>query len=244
MNAFLRTIRLFAFLVAVSPARADEAGWIDLTRGPKPLGAFAGKNDDWVVAGDAAKDATNPRRLTARPGEGVLAPRSGSGAENLVTRQRFADVEVRAEFLIAQGSNSGVKLMGLYEIQIADSHAKKTLTGSDCGGVYPRGEQSPLYHVIDKGTPPRVNAARPAGAWQELGIVFRAPRFGADGRKTANARFVKVTLNGQTIHENVELFYPTGSAWRLSKEVPAGPLLLQGDHGPVAFRNVRVRPVK
>jgi hypothetical protein len=133
--------------------------------------------------------------------------------------------------------------MGLYEIQIFDSHGKKELTGSDCGGIYPRGEQQPKYHTIDKGVPPRVNAARPAGEWQTLDITFRAPRFDADGKKTVDARFVKVVLNGQVIHENEAVHYPTGSAWRLAKEVPRGPLLLQADHGPVAFRNVRVRPV-
>ena len=60
------------------------------------------------------------------------------------------------------------------------------------------------------------------------------------GRKIANARFEKVVLNGMVIHEDVELPYPTGHAWR-RKEKPLGPLLLQADHGPVAFRNVRIR---
>ena len=58
----------------------------------------------------------------------------------------------------------------------------------------------------------------------------------------ANARFVKIVLNGQVIHENVEVPTPTGSAWRLKKETAEGPLLLQGTHRPVAFRNVRIRP--
>jgi hypothetical protein len=73
-------------------------------------------------------------------------------------------------------------------------------------------------------------------------VLFLAPRFNAQGKKTANARFVKVILNGQVIHENVDLKTPTGHAWR-NKEVAQGPLLLQADHGPVAFRNVRVRPL-
>jgi hypothetical protein len=52
---------------------------------------------------------------------------------------------------------------------------------------------------------------------------------------------VKVVLNGTVIHENVELKTPTGNAWR-DQELPRGPLLLQADHGPVAFRQIRVRP--
>ena len=70
-----------------------------------------------------------------------------------------------------------------------------------------------------------------------------APRFDKDGKKTANARIVKATLNGQVIHENVELLTPTGHNYT-KPEMATGPLMLQGDHGPVAFRNVKVRAVK
>jgi putative membrane-bound dehydrogenase-like protein len=219
------------------------AGWITLF-GDKDLGAWDKPAKEWIIAGDAALDAMNPRRLVPKPGTGVLVNGPKGRAANLVSKEKFTDVEAHVEFLIPKGSNSGVKLMGLYEIQIFDSYGKKELTGSDCGGVYPRGEQEPKYHTIDKGVPPRVNAARPAGEWQTLDITFRAPRFDADGKKTADARFIKVVHNGQVIHEDVPVHYPTGSAWRLEKEIPRGPLLLQADHGPVAFRNVRVRPIQ
>jgi putative membrane-bound dehydrogenase-like protein len=224
------------------PLPAEEAGWITLF-GDKDLGAWDKPAKEWIVAGDAELDPKNQRRLVPKPGTGVLVNGPKGRAADLVSKQQFTDVEVHVEFLIPKGSNSGVKLMGLYEIQIYDSHGKKELTGSDCGGVYPRGEQEPRYHVIDKGVPPRVNAARPAGEWQTFDITFRAPRFDADGKKTADARFVKVVHNGQVVHEDVAVHYPTGSAWRLAKEIPRGPLLLQADHGPVAFRNVRVKPV-
>ena len=134
-----------------------------------------------------------------------------------------------------------MKLAGLYEIQILDSHGVEALTGDMSGGVYPRAENEPDYHHIDGGFPPRVNAARPAGEWQTLEIGFVAPRFNRGGKKTSNARFTRVVLNGQVIHENVELASPTGAAWRLYPERPCGPLLLQGDHGPVAFRKIEVR---
>jgi hypothetical protein len=165
-------------------------------------------------------------------------------ASNLVTREKYTDLEAHVEFLVARGSNSGVKMMGLYEIQIYDSHEVKELTGDHCGGVYPRGENQPRYHTIDKGIPPRVNAAKPPGEWQTLDIVFQAPRFDESGKKVRNARFLKVLLNGEVVQENAELLYPTGAAWRLAKEIPEGPFFLQGDHGPVAFRNVRIRPLK
>ena len=133
-----------------------------------------------------------------------------------------------------------MKLQGLYEIQISDSVAARKLTGSESGGVYPRAELLPRYHHLDDGYAPKVNAARPAGEWQTLDLIFKAPRFDAAGKKIANARFVKVVLNGQVVQEDLELKAPTGHAWRLP-EVPRGPLMLQADHGPVAFRNIRVR---
>jgi hypothetical protein len=213
---------------------------LDLSSTPDALKQWESVSKDWIVAGSVGLDSKNPKMLAADAGQGVLVNGVKGRAANLVTKQKFTDVEVHVEFLIPQKSNSGVKLMGLYEIQIYDSFGKKELTGSDCGGVYPRGENEPKYHTIDKGTPPRVNACKPAGEWQTLDIVFKAPRF-EEGKKKTNAQFVKVTLNGQVIHENVAVECPTGSAWRLKKETPTGPLLLQSDHGPVAFRNVRIR---
>jgi hypothetical protein len=228
-------------LFAALAGGAAESGWIDLT-GDKELTAWTPPTDGWVIAGGIALDPQNPRRLAWKPGSGILVNGPKGSARNLVTRQKFTDLEAHVEFLIAKGSNSGVKFMGLYEIQIVDSNGRKELTGDSCGGIYPRAEEKPRYHHIDQGVPPKVNAAKPAGEWQTLDMVFQAPRFDAAGQKIANARFVKVVLNGQVVQENVEVPWPTGAAWRQRQEVPAGPFLLQGDHGPVAFRNVRIRP--
>lgn len=166
----------------------------------------------------------------------------GSHARDLVTIAEYADVDVRLEFMIARRSNAGVKLMGLYEIQIFDSFGKTRLTGSDCGGIYPRGEDKPRYHTIDDGVPPRFNACKPAGEWQTLEIRFLAPKFDGD-KKTSPAKFVRVALNGVVVHRDVAVNYPTGVNWRLAKEKPSGPLLLQADHGAVAYRNVCIRPL-
>jgi len=74
-------------------------------------------------------------------------------------------------------------------------------------------------------------------------VLFRAPRFDASGKKTENARFIKVTHNGQVVHENVEAPRPTCAAHWLD-EKPTGPIMLQGDHGPVAYRNIRIKKVE
>ena len=188
-------------------------------------------------------DPQNQKRLLAKPGKGVLVNGKTGRTNDILSKEKFKDIEVHAEFLIPKGSNSGIKFEGWYEIQIFDSWGVKNPTGSDCGGIYPRAELSPVYHHIDNGTPPKVNACRPPGEWQTLDMIFQAPRFDADGNKTANARFVKVILNDKVVQEDVEVKYPTGNNWH-NKEIPSGPLLLQADHGPVAFRNIRVRPYK
>ena len=119
-------------------------------------------------------------------------------------------------------------------------------TGAHCGGVYPRAEGepgTPTYRHIDKGSPPRVNAAKPPGQWQTLDIIFQAARFDENGNKTAHARFVKVVHNGMVIQEDVEMPYAHGPNWD-RKQYPRGPIIFQGDYGPIAFRNIRVRPWK
>ena len=118
--------------------------------------------------------------------------------------------------------------------------ADEKLNGEDCGGVYPRAVAKPKYTHIDKGIAPKTNACKAPGEWQALDISFLAPRFDKEGKKTENARLPKVSLNGKVIHEDVELKTPTGDRWP-NKEMAEGPIMLQGDHGPVAFRHVTVR---
>ena len=227
-------------LFASFPIVAADAPWTELFAGDK-LDAFAGKTDGWAWAKGVTLDPANPKKLKFEAGAGVLVNGEKGTARDLYTKEKYGDLEIHVEFLIGKGSNSGVKFHGHYEIQITDSAGKKELTGDDCGGIYPRAELRPRYRHLDKGIAPKVNAARPAGEWQTLEATFLAPRFDAAGKKVANARIVKATLNGSLIHEGQELQTPTGHNWT-KKETPTGPLLLQGDHGPVAFRNVRVRP--
>lgn len=195
---------------------------------------------DWQVAGAVSLDPGDPKRFLIRPGKGVLVNGPNGRTAELVTKTEFGDVEIHVEFCITKNSNSGVYLMGQYEVQIYDSYGveKDAYPGIECGGIYPRW----IHEQNVEGHSPRVNASKPPGEWQTFDIVFRAPRFDASGKKTANARVVRITHNGQLIHENVELNGPTrGSLWEDDK--PVGPLRFQGDHGPVAFRNVRIKPI-
>lgn len=156
----------------------------------------------------------------------------------LYTKDEYADVAVDLEFMIPKGSNAGIYLQGRYEIQIFDSYGVDKPKYSDLGGLYERGGQADGY----EGVPPRVNAARRPGAWQTLRIVFRGPRFDDAGRKIANARFERVVVNGQLVHENQPVTGPTRAA-QYRDEQPRGPITIQGDHGPIAIRRFQVTSI-
>jgi len=197
----------------------------------------------WMTAESVTLDpATEGKKFKITPGKGILVNGAGGRTCDLITTEQYGDCEVHLEFTVAKGSNSGVYLEGKYEIQIFDSFGKKDWTYSDCGAIYPRW----INNENTEGHKPKVNVSKAPGEWQTFDIVFKAPRFDANGKKTANAKFVKVLQNGVVIHENVELNGVTRGAigGNLAKEVTVGPLRLQGDHGPVAFRNIRIRPLK
>lgn len=230
---------LLGLFTATSPA-ADEA--VTLIGPEKGLDAWKAPTGAWKVVGEVKVNPEDERRLVGEPGEGVIFNGEGGRTSNLYSKQDFGDVALHAEFFIPKGSNSGVKFQGLYEIQILDSYGKAEARGTDCGGIYPHADLLPRYHYLDEGHAPATNAAKPPGQWQTLDVVFRAPRFDASGKKVADARIESATLNGRTIHENVALDSPTGHAYD-EPEVARGPLMLQADHGPVAFRNLVVRPL-
>jgi hypothetical protein len=238
--ALLAVAMLTATAIA---AEADEWKPLLKTGSDSPWQKVA---EGWIETNEVKLKAEMPNRLEAtKADKGEIWVNGELGrVSNLVTKETYGDCEVHVEFLIAKRSNSGIKFHALYEIQILDSAGKPTdmLTGNDCGGIYPRAENKPKYHHIDKGVPPKTNSAKPAGEWQTLDVVFQAARFDAEGKKMRNARIVKAVLNGEVIHENVELLTPTGANY-VREETATGPFMLQADHGPVAFRNVKIRAI-
>jgi len=198
------------------------------------------KPDGWSVAKAVEGDPKEKRWSKVEPGAGILINGEQGKAGNLVTKAEFGDVTVQVEFMIPKGSNSGIYFQQCYEIQILDSFGKadSALSVHDCGAIYERWDEKRDPKGYE-GTAPTTNASKAIGEWQTFEIVFRAPRFDAEGKKTENARFVKVVHNGTVIHENVELTGPTrgGNA----KETAKGPFTIQGDHGPVAIRKFEIR---
>lgn len=210
---------------------------------------FNGKNLDgwkgqwegnkWMVVSDVSLNKSDHKVFAFEDGEGVLVNGPEGKTTNLVSDYQFGDCQLSIEFCVPLGSNSGVYFQGLYEIQVFDSYGKEKVEFSDCGGIYARYKDGKTY----EGHPPMKNASKAPGEWQKYEAIFRAPRFDKDGNKTENAKFVKVLHNGVLVQENVEVTGGTRACMNL-KEAPKGPLMLQGDHGPVAYRNIQITPLE
>jgi hypothetical protein len=146
------------------------------------------------------------------------------GGNDLLTEKTFTDFELHIEFQAT--SNSGVYLQGRYEIQI-DNDAGRKPGKHSTGAVYGR-------------IAPSKNMGKKPPQWQTYHVTYRAPR-GKDGKVTEKAR-VTLVWNGEKVIDDAEIDGPTGAALD-GKVLEPGPLLLQGDHGRVAFRNIKIRPL-
>lgn len=223
-------------LTSLTLVRGEE---VSLFNG-KDLSAWNEPHGAWSVVGSVSLDAANPKAFASQPGEGVMLSSAAGKSANIISKAEHGDAEIHIEFNVPQGSNSGIYLQGRYEVQVFDSFGKPKIAEHDCGAIYQRwdpkrGKGNEGY----EGHTPKVNASKAPGEWQTFDITFRAPRFDAAGKKIENAKFIKVVHNGQIIHENVEMNGPTrGSKFEL--EAASGPIVIQGDHGPVAYRNLKV----
>jgi hypothetical protein len=194
----------------------------------------------WRIAGDASLDPADEQLLVAESGTGVMVNARGKAA-NLAGKREFGDIAAHIEFMVPKGSNSGVYFAGRYEVQIFDSYGVGKPKYSDCGGIYQRWD-TPANKAIDEGHAPLLNASKKPGEWQTFDIIFRAPRFDEEGNKIANAKFEKVVHNNVVIQKDVEVTGPTRSA-EFDDETPTGPIVIQGNHGPVAYSNIWVMPL-
>ncbi|MEW6303987.1 MAG: ThuA domain-containing protein [Verrucomicrobiota bacterium] len=144
------------------------------------------------------------------------APQRVHGTD-LVTGEMFRDFTIRYEYMIPKGSNSGLYLRGRHEIQITDDFA---------GGTPQPGGNGAIYNLA---APARF-ASRKPGEWNQVEATMRGNR-------------VTVILNGEKIHDNVEVTRPTGGELDGNVTAP-GPIMLQGDHGDIAFRNLRLKMLR
>ncbi|GAB5554960.1 MAG: hypothetical protein Sapg2KO_45510 [Saprospiraceae bacterium] len=203
---------------------------------------FEKQPENWAMAGAVFVDRSAEMKMEHSPGSGIIvntAP-APEGAD-LFSAFEHGDIELELDVMVPRGSNSGIYFQGRYEIQVFDSWGVEDPQHLDMGGIYQRWDDSkPEETAGYEGHAPAINAAKSPGLWQHYKILFHAPKFDASGNKIQNASFEEVWLNGVKIHENVSLTGPTRAA-AFEDEDAMGPLMLQGDHGPVAYRNIRYK---
>ena len=204
--------------------------------GSEISGTFLSSAGDWVpFSGTEAPELPfrvvqwGPPKDLLEDGLSAWVPRSPdwennwsiteNGLENskfgsdIISVEKFTDFRLTSEYRYPAGSNSGIYLHGRYEFQILDDFGAQPTVGSS----------GAIYGLLI----PTVNAVRPANEWNTAVIELVG-------------RFVTVTLNGVVIHDRAEIAGPTGGALD-SKEGEPGPIFLQGDHGPVSFRQVLIQ---
>ena len=145
---------------------------------------------------------------------GIL--KNAKGGANLISDEKFKDFKLVTEFRYPEGSNSGIYLRGRYEVQIADNH------GLEASDIYFGG----IYGFLE----PNENVAKPAGEWQRYEITLVGNR-------------VTIVANGKTIISNQTIPGITGGALDSAEGEP-GPIMIQGDHGPVEFRTFEITSAK
>ena len=173
----------------------------------KPVALFDGKSmDAWTV-----QHADRPMNWSIVDGAMTNQPK----ANNLVSKEKFKDFRIDAEYKVSPKGNSGIYLRGRYEMQVLDDAGTPT--------------ESHGHMSIYARKAPDVNASKPSGEWQTAQI-------------TLVGNCVSVTLNGQKLHDNARIAGITGGALDARESEP-GPIMIQGDHEVVWFRKLVVTPI-
>jgi Domain of Unknown Function (DUF1080) len=256
-----------AFALAAPPQPQDEKyasrdGWKPLFDG-HTLAGWKFRNPDakkvWVVCDDVRLDSDDHGRLLpigsgGSPSAALLCGDDGRGSD-IMTDEVFGDYQLHLEFTVPKGSNSGVYNRGLFEIQIFDSYGVPKLAFHDCGALYERAIS------IE-------NHARPPGQWQSYDITMTGKklsliwngklvykdmdvRYGETDREAFNRlnqenagkpEALRVKLREEN-GKYIGYFGEGGTRSSLDGPDRPGPILLQGDHGPVAYRNLYIRHI-
>ena len=209
------SVQVTEFIAQKTPPLPSAPNLAQQTYGA-PISLFNGKDlTGWRLTSPNAKNG-----FTAREGILVNDPvkqpgNRGAHYGNIRTDREFEDFRLTLEVNVPKGSNSGVYLRGIYEVQVSDSQGRR-LDSHNMGAIYSR-------------ITPSQGAEKPAGQWQSLDM-------------TLCDRHATVILNGKTIVDNQPLLGVTGGALSADPFSP-GPIYLQGDHGKVMYRNLVLHPI-
>jgi hypothetical protein len=193
--------------VGVRPPRWPEVDASGKHAYGEPAPLFDGGSTDAFTL----QHASRPSGWSVEQGAMTNSPR----ANNLISRDKFTNFRLQAEYKLEAGSNSGLYLRGRYELQVVDDHGKPA--------------EKTGHMAIYGWAPPLVNASKPAGEWQTMEAIIVGNRLTA-------------TLNGQKVHDNAVIHAITGGALDADELAP-GPIVVQGDHNKVWYRRIVVTPI-
>jgi hypothetical protein len=241
LRNWFRHLMVLSLALPMLATTAAAQEYLNGIQWPKPPVIQAGKTNDAAPSdaivlfdGQDASAWANSEKWSVADGALI----AGSGV--IQTKQEFGDCQLHIEWSAptpptgsGQGrGNSGVFMMGRYEIQVLDSYDNETYYDGQAGAIY-------------KQTPPMVNAMRAPGEWNTYDIFWTAPRFNEDGTLQSPA-FVTLVHNGVLVLNHFQLLgdTPFHRPPRYEAHPPQGPISLQ-DHGnPVRFRNIWIREIK
>ena len=217
-----------ARVVPPPPAReTQDEGWLRL--------CYGDALDQWTSSGwklcDADLDAKNPKKLLVADGNGALV-NDGENASDFTSKPAFGDALVHASFMLPEESSGALYLQGRYAVLLAASEKQGNVRHNRCGAL--------AASASFPGHESKIDGWKGAGQWHDLDVVFHAPRFDAAGKKTASARFEKVSLDDVVLYENVEV--PEPSEGGIGAEAPLGPLRFHVN-GKIALGSIRAKPL-
>jgi glucose/arabinose dehydrogenase len=198
-----------------SERESEEEGWLTMTWGD-PFAAF--DSEGWELVA-ASVDPADPSKFLITQGNSALV-NSGENVQDFRSHAEFGDIAFRFNFMLPEGGDSGLYLMDRYELQLNDNP-------DQCCGVI--GSKNP-----------RAKGYRGPGQWHKVEGSFFAPRFDAEGNKTANARFENITVDGVMVIGSAECEGVTGGAVS-QDEVSKGPIRFQATAGTVAMGDIRIK---
>ena len=206
------------------------------------LRAFKATTENWKIVSNASIFRNKEKAIKGDMGSGVLINIPDEKAhEHIFFDFEHGDMELEMDVMMPVKSNSGLYFQGRYEVQLFDSWGIENPKYSDMGGIYQRWDKTKdKGNEGFEGQAPLVNAAKAPGLWQHFKIIFHAPKFDLSGNKIQNAYFEEVWLNGVLIQKNIEVTGPTRAA-AFPDEKPLGPFMIQGDHGPVAIKDIKYK---
>lgn len=215
------------------PAReSSDQGWLRLCYGD----AFQLWNGDGWKLVDVDLDAADPTKLATRDGVNALVGPptvAGAASPSFACKLPFGDTRVRFEFMLPKDGRATLRLMDRYDLLLAATPDERETSLASCGA---------LVFADGSGRAPINPCFRAAGEWHQMDLTFRAPRFDAAGKKTANARIVKATVDDVLLHDEAE--FPGPAAGAPTDEVAEAPFAFRVLAGQLALGNIRAKPTE